>query len=74
MKDIHEVLRRKQARYAQLAKQIEMLQMAAEKLRERPVLVEECRGIVHAVRLLAGPDLVEPRCSEQAIAITSVLS
>ena len=26
MKDIHEVLRRKQAKYAQLAKQIEMLQ------------------------------------------------
>ena len=30
MKDIHEVLRRKQAKYAQLAKQIEMLQQAAE--------------------------------------------
>ena len=29
MKDIHEVLRRKQARYAELAKQIEMLQQAA---------------------------------------------
>ena len=34
MKDIHEVLRRKQAKYAQLGKQIEMLQQAAEKLRE----------------------------------------
>jgi uncharacterized protein YlxW (UPF0749 family) len=41
MKDIHEVLRRKQARYAQLAKQIEMLQQAAEKLREvAPLLAE----------------------------------
>src|SRR5258705_316697 len=41
MKDIHEVLRRKQARYAQLAKQIEMLQQAAEKLREvAPLLTE----------------------------------
>jgi hypothetical protein len=41
MKDIHEVLRRKQARYAQLAKQIEMLQAAAEKLREvAPLLAE----------------------------------
>jgi len=30
MKDIHEVLRRKQAKYAQLAKQIEALQQAAE--------------------------------------------
>ena len=41
MKDIHEVLRRKQAKYAQLAKQIEMLQQAAEKLREvAPLLAE----------------------------------
>jgi hypothetical protein len=41
MKDIHEVLRRKQARYAQLAKQIDMLQQAAEKLREvAPLLAE----------------------------------
>jgi hypothetical protein len=41
MKDIHEVLRKKQARYAQLAKQIEMLQQAAEKLREvAPLLAE----------------------------------
>jgi len=29
MKDIHEVLRQKQAKYAQLGKQIEMLQQAA---------------------------------------------
>jgi len=41
MKDIHEVLRRKQAKHAQLAKQIEMLQQAAEKLREvAPLLAE----------------------------------
>lgn len=41
MKDIHEVLRQKQARYAQLGKQIEMLQQAAEKLREvAPLLAE----------------------------------
>jgi uncharacterized protein YlxW (UPF0749 family) len=41
MKDIHEVLRRKQAKYAQLAKQIEMLQQAADKLREvAPLLAE----------------------------------
>jgi hypothetical protein len=41
MKDIHEVLRRKQTKYAQLAKQIEMLQQAAEKLREvAPLLAE----------------------------------
>ena len=32
MKDIHEVLRQKQTKYAQLGKQIEMLQQAAEKL------------------------------------------
>jgi hypothetical protein len=41
MKDIHEVLRRKQAKYAQLGKQIEMLQQVAEKLREvAPLLAE----------------------------------
>ena len=41
MKDIHEVLRRKQAKYALLGKQIEMLQQAAEKLREvAPLLAE----------------------------------
>jgi prefoldin subunit 5 len=41
MKDIHEVLRHKQAQYAQLGKQIEMLQQAAEKLREvAPLLAE----------------------------------
>ncbi|MGH9546749.1 MAG: hypothetical protein ACRD23_16200 [Terriglobales bacterium] len=41
MKDIHEVLRRKQAKYAQLTKQIEALQQAAEKLREvAPLLAE----------------------------------
>jgi uncharacterized protein YlxW (UPF0749 family) len=41
MKDIHEVLRQKQAKYAHLAKQIEALQQAAEKLREvAPLLAE----------------------------------
>jgi len=41
MKDIHEVLRRKQAKFAQLGKQIEMLQQAAEKLRDvAPLLAE----------------------------------
>jgi uncharacterized protein YlxW (UPF0749 family) len=41
MKDIHEVLRRKQAQYATLAKQIEALQAAAEKLREvAPLLTD----------------------------------
>ena len=49
MKDIHEVLRRKQAKYAQLGKQIEMLQQAAEKLREvAPLLTdnEEDEGAI----------------------------
>ena len=41
MKDIHEVLRQKQAKYAALGKQIEALQQAAEKLREvAPLLAE----------------------------------
>jgi len=41
MRDIHEVLRRKQAKYAQLGKQIEMLQQAAEKLREVAPLLND---------------------------------
>jgi len=41
MKDIHEVLRHKQAKFAQLGKQIELLQQVAEKLREvAPLLAE----------------------------------
>lgn len=41
MKDIHEVLRRKQAEQAQLAKQIEALQTAAEQLRNVAHLLDE---------------------------------
>jgi hypothetical protein len=41
MKDIHEVLRRKQAQYAQLGKQIEALQAAAESLRSVEALLAE---------------------------------
>jgi len=44
MKDIHEVLRRKQSQYTQLGKQIEMLQQAAEKLREVAPLLAENDG------------------------------
>ncbi len=41
MKDIEAVLRHKQAKHAQLAKEIEMLQQAAEKLREvAPLLAD----------------------------------
>lgn len=41
MRDIHEVLRQKQAQYAQLAKQIESLEAAADKLREvAPLLAD----------------------------------
>lgn len=50
MKDIHEVLRRKQAQYAQLGRQIEALQSAAEKLRMiAPLLAEEGDASAEAV-------------------------
>ena len=49
MKDIHEVLRQKQAKYAQLGKQIEMLQQAAEKLREVAPLLAESEDEENAV-------------------------
>ena len=41
MRDIHEVLRRKQAEQAQLGKQIEALQSAAEQLRGVAHLLNE---------------------------------
>lgn len=41
MKDIHEVLRKKQAEQAQLGKQIEALQTAAEQLRTVAHLLDE---------------------------------
>jgi uncharacterized protein YlxW (UPF0749 family) len=41
VKDINEVLRRKQAQQAQLAKQIEALQTAAEQLRTVAHLLDE---------------------------------
>jgi ABC-type transporter Mla subunit MlaD len=49
MKDIHEVLRQKQAKYAQLGKQIEALQQAAEKLREVAPLLAESEDEDNAV-------------------------
>jgi len=55
MKDIHEVLRQKQTKYAQLGKQIEMLQQAAEKLREVAPLLAENDDEDNAV-LMEGED------------------
>lgn len=43
MKDIHEVLRKKQAEQAQLGKQIEALQTAAEQLRSVAHLLDDDR-------------------------------
>ena len=55
MKDIHEVLRRKQAKYAQLAKQIEALQQAAEKLREVPCNVWGSSALMVLLSILTNP-------------------
>ena len=44
MKDIHEVLRKKQAEQVQLGKQIEALQNAAEQLRSVAHLLNEEEG------------------------------
>jgi hypothetical protein len=43
VKDIHEVLRKKQAEQAQLGKQIEALQTAAEQLRSVAHLLDDDR-------------------------------
>ncbi|HUE52606.1 MAG TPA: hypothetical protein VMO80_09710 [Terriglobales bacterium] len=44
MRDIHEVLRKKQAEQAQLGKQIEALQSAAEQLRSVAHLLDEAHS------------------------------
>jgi len=48
VKDIHEVLRRKQTEQAQLGKQIEALQAAAEQLRGVAHLLSEEEGATEA--------------------------
>jgi len=61
MKDIHEVLRRKQTKYAQLAKQIELLQQAVEKLREvAPLLAENEEEEDNVVLGEVEEELIEP--------------
>jgi hypothetical protein len=65
MKDIHEVLRRKQAQYAQLGRQIEALQGAAEKMREiAPLLADESDAAAEVV--LPEMDEVTPVPSAKA--------
>lgn len=60
MKDIHEVLRRKQAKHAQLAKQIEALQQAAEKLREVAPLLAESEDDDSAVLVEVDEETQQP--------------
>ena len=61
MKDIHEVLRRKQTKYAQLAKQIELLQQAVEKLCEvAPLLADNEEEEDNVVLGEVEEDLHEP--------------
>jgi hypothetical protein len=67
MKDIHEVLRLKQAKFAQLGKQIEMLQQAAEKLREVAPLLADMDDDDGAV--LADND--EPMTSKAAAGVAT---
>ena len=71
MKDIHEVLRRKQARYAQLAKQIEMLQQAAEKLREVAPLLAENDEDDSAILAEVDDDVVQPNAMAAKAAAAS---
>lgn len=70
MKDIHEVLRQKQAKYAALGKQIEMLQQAAEKLREvAPLLAEsdeEDNVVLAEVDDSAQPDAMAAKAGANA--------
>jgi len=65
MMDIHEALRRKQAKYAQLGKQIELLQQAADKLREVAPLLADNTEDDDAVVL---PELDEQPAAKAAAA------
>jgi uncharacterized protein YlxW (UPF0749 family) len=72
MKDIHEVLRRKQAKYAQLGKQIEALQQAAEKLREvAPLLAENEEGEDDAAVLTELEDATGSKAASAAAGASS---
>jgi hypothetical protein len=74
MKDIHEVLRQKQAKYAQLGKQIEMLQQAAEKLREVAPLLAESDDEDNAVLAEvddAGTEAMAAKAGANSISSTS---
>jgi hypothetical protein len=66
MKDIHEVLRRKQAKYAQLGKQIEMLQQVAEKLREVAPLLADSDD--DDLAILADAEEITPPAAKAAAA------
>jgi len=68
MLDIQEALRRKQARYAQLGKQIELLQQAADKLREVAPLLADNSDDDDAVVL---PELEEQPVAKTAAAAAS---
>jgi chromosome segregation ATPase len=68
MKDIHEVLRRKQAKYAQLGKQIELLQQAAEKLREVAPLLAENEEEENVVLSDAEDEVQQPAAAKAATA------
>ncbi len=68
MKDIHEVLRRKQAQYAQLAKQIEALQAAADKLREVAPLLADGEDEAVAVAVEDSAEEVRPVAAKAAAA------
>ena len=75
MKDIHEVLRQKQAKYAQLGKQIEMLQQAAEKLREvAPLLAEsdeEDNAVLAEVEDASGSEAMAAKAGANSSAAAS---
>ena len=72
MLDIHKVLRRKQAQYAQLAQEIELLQQAAEKLREVAPLLEEADEDESAVLAEVDEEIgQQPRAASMAAAASA---
>jgi hypothetical protein len=71
MLDIHKVIRRKQAQHAQLAKEIELLQQAADKLREVAPLLAEADEDDSAVLAEVDEEIAQPRVASMAAAASA---
>jgi DNA-binding protein H-NS len=71
MKDIHQVLRHKRAQHAQLAREIELLEGAAQKLQEVAALLADNEDEENAVLNEVDEEVGKPNTMAAAAAATS---